>query len=254
VVLAGLVGLVLGSFATLVAYRVPRGGSIVRGRSRCPRCDHVITASENIPLLSYLVQRGRCRHCGTKISARYPLIELSTSALFVAALLRFGISWWGAVFAGLFWVLVVLTVIDLEHRRLPDRVVYPAFVTGWLALGALALIDGTTGRLGGAAIGALIFGGFLFAVAFAYPAGMGGGDVKLALVLGTFLGYLGGFKLVLAGMFFSFVLGGLAGVAVVLARGGGRKTQVPFGPFLAAGTVIAILAGESVVRAYLGTF
>ena len=252
VVLATLLGLLCGSFAAVAAYRIPRREQLVSGRSRCPRCRRVITASENIPLVSYLWQRGRCRGCGSPISLLYPLTELATGVLFGLAAARFGPSVEAVVYAAFFWVLVVLTAIDLEHRLLPDRVVYPAFFLGWAGLTAAAVIDGDPGRLVGAAVGALIFGGFFFFVATVVPAGLGGGDVKLAFVLGSFLGYLSAPGLVLVGMFLSFLLGSAIGLVAMLATGGSRKMKVPFGPFLAAGTVLAILAGPYLLDAYFG--
>lgn len=247
-------GLIFGSFATVVAYRVPRGEGIVIGRSRCPHCATQLGALENIPLLSYVIQRGRCRHCGARISARYPLTELATGVVFAAAVIRFEEIQNAIVYAAFFWVLVVLTAIDLEHKLLPNRVVYPTFVVGSLALVTLALVDGELDRLTDAAIGAAIFGGFLFVVAFIAPAGMGGGDVKLGVVLGEFLGYASGVGVVLVGMFLSFVTGALVGVVVMLVTGGGRKMQVPFGPFLAVGTFLALMWGRSLLNAYVGTF
>jgi leader peptidase (prepilin peptidase)/N-methyltransferase len=174
--------------------------------------------------------------------------------LFVAALLRFDLTFRAAVYAALFWVLLVLTAIDLEHKLLPNRIVYPAFIVGLVLLTALALVEGVPSALIDAAIGMLVFGGFFFLVAFIYPAGMGGGDVKLAFVLGAFLGYLGGFGLVLLGMFLSFLVGGVAGVVVMLITGGGRKMQVPFGPFMAVGTLVTIFCGHALLDLYLGSF
>ena len=224
------------------------------GRSRCPNCGTTLRAIDNIPLIAYLVRRGRCAHCGERIHWRYPLIEATSALLFALAVVRFGLSLEAMVFAALFWVLVVLTVIDLEHKLLPNRIVYPAFVVGWVLLAAVAFLDGDPGRLTGAAYGALIFGGFFTLVAFIYPAGMGGGDMKLAFVLGTFLGYVRSPGLVLLGMFLSFLIGGVAGVLVMTIGGGGRKTQIPFGPFLALGTVLAILVGEPLLDAYLRSY
>jgi leader peptidase (prepilin peptidase)/N-methyltransferase len=250
VVVAGLLGLIFGSFATVVAYRVPRGESIVTGRSHCPSCGKQIAWFENIPLFGYLFLRGKCRHCGAPISPRYPFIEGACGALFAALVWRFGISFEVAIYAAFFWTLVVLTVIDLEYKLLPNKIVIPAFVVGWVALAAVAAVEGDLSRLIDAAVGAAVFGGFLFTVAFIAPAGMGFGDVKLAFVLGTFLGFAGGIGYTLVGMFLSFMLGGLSGIALLL-RGGNRKTQVPFGPFLAAGTVLAIFVAESVLDWYL---
>jgi leader peptidase (prepilin peptidase)/N-methyltransferase len=250
IVLAAMLGLIFGSFATVAAYRIPRRESIVTGRSKCPNCGHMITAAENIPVFSYITLRGRCKHCGTSISPRYPLIEIATAALFALSAWKFELSVEAFVYAAFFWVLVVLTVIDIDHKLLPNRVVYPAFILGWAGLTIAALVDGEPGRLAEAAVGALIFGGFFFVVAFIVPAGMGMGDVKLALVLGTFLGYIEAPGVVLVGMFLSFLAGGLIGI-IILARGGSRKTQVPFGPYLALGSTVAVFAGERIVDAYL---
>ncbi|CAN5695361.1 A24 family peptidase [soil metagenome] len=251
VLAAGVLGLIFGSFASMLAYRLPRklpmGG---RERSRCPACDAQLTARENIPVASYLAQRGRCRHCGARIPSRYPLIEGATGLLFALAAWKFGPSGEAVVFAGFFFTLVVLTVIDLEHLLLPNRIVYPAFIAGWIALSLLALATSEVARLGDAALGALIFGGFFTLVAFIYPAGMGGGDVKLAFVLGTFLGWLGVPGVVLVGMFLSFVLGALGGIITAAATGGGRKTAVPFGPFLALGAVLAVFLGAPIAETY----
>lgn len=251
---AAVVGVIFGSFATVMAYRVPRRESPISGRSKCPACDHTITASENIPVVSWLLQRGRCRHCGEGISVRYPVTELATAALFAASVLRFGPSLEAAVYAAFFWILVVLSSIDLEYKLLPNRVVYPAFIAGWVGLAAVALLDGAPERLVDAARGAAVFGGLLFVIAFVYPPGMGGGDVKLAFVLGTFLGYVGGVGVTLVGMFLSFLLGGVIGMILMVAAGGSRKSQLPFGPFLATGSVIGILAGVPLLSAYLGSF
>ncbi len=249
---AVMLGLVLGSFATVVAYRVPRHESIVTGRSKCPNCGRVVTAIENVPVISYLIQRGRCRGCGARISYRYPVIELVTAVLFGLAAAKFGSSIEALVFAGFFWVLVVLTAIDLEHRLLPNRVVYPAFVAGWVGLTIAALINDDLASLRSAGVGALVFGGFFFVIAFIYPAGMGGGDVKLAFVLGTFLGYVGGAGVVVVGMFLAFLLGGVVGVAAMAVSRAGRKTQIPFGPFLALGAVLAIFTGPAIIDFYVG--
>ena len=260
---AFVVGLIFGSFATVASYRIPRRETIVSGRSKCPACAHQIGALENIPVISWVALRGKCGHCKVPIGARYPLTELATGALFVFAAFKFvvsandtSVSGWvtAATYAAFFWTLVVLTIIDLGHKLLPNRVVYPLFVAGWVGLAAAAVIDGDLGRLLDAAIGATIFGGFFFIVAFIYPQGMGLGDVKLGFVLGTFLGFIEGPGLVLVGMFLSFLLGGVISIGVLVTRGGGRKTEIPFGPFLALGTVLALMLGQPLLDAYLGTF
>lgn len=238
----------------MAAHRIPRRETIVSGRSRCPECERTITAAENVPVLSYLLLRGRCRGCGTRIPIRYPLIELACGLLFGLSAWKFGLSIEAFVYAAFFWTLVVLTVIDLDHGLLPNRVVYPAFAAGWAGLGLAALVDGQPDRLLRMALGAAIFGGFFFIVAFLVPAGMGGGDVKLAFVLGTFLGYLGAPGLVLVAMFLAFATGAIIGVLLMVMKGAGRKSSVPFGPFLALGTVLAIFAGEGLIEGYTSMF
>ncbi|HVL64669.1 MAG TPA: prepilin peptidase [Actinomycetota bacterium] len=251
---AAVLGLIFGSFATVVAHRVPRRESIVRGRSRCPVCGHTIGALENLPLVSYALQGGRCRNCRARISPRYPLQEAACAVLFAAAAIRFGLSLEAVVFAAFFWVLLVLTVIDLEHHLLPNRIVYPAFIAGWIALAVAALVSNEPERLISALWGMAVFGGFFFVVGFLFPAGMGGGDVKLAFVLGTFLGYVGGAGLAAVGMFLAFLFGTVIGIGVMLLGKGGRKTKIPFGPFLALGTIVAILVGDRLLDAYLSSF
>lgn len=250
VVLTGVLGLIFGSFGTVAAWRIPRRESIVTGRSHCPGCGATITWVENIPVLSWLVLRGRCRHCGNPISIRYPLIELATGVLFSLCAAKFEWSVETFVYAAFCWVLVVLTVIDLDTKLLPNRIVYPAFVVGWAGLVAAAIVDGVTDRLLDAAIGAGIFGGTFFLIALVAPRGMGFGDVKLGFVLGTFLGYVR-LGLVPLGMFLAFLIGAVTGVVVMLMTGGNRKMQIPFGPFLALGTVLALFAGDPLLDWYL---
>lgn len=253
IALFAILGLIFGSFGTVAAHRIPRRETIVTGRSRCPKCGRQIRAHENIPVLSWLMLRGRCAGCGASISIRYPLIELATGVLFGLSAWKFGFTLEAFIYAALFWVLVVLTMIDLDHKLLPDRVVYPTFIAGWIALTVAALLDEDPGRLLDAGLGALIFGGFFFLVAFIYPAGMGGGDIKLGFVLGTFIGYLGAPGLVLVGMFLAFLIGAAGGVLVMATSDKGRKAQVPFGPFLALGSIIAIFWGQGLLDLYLDT-
>ncbi len=248
---AAVLGLIFGSFGTVVAYRLPRkepmGGM---ERSRCPSCGTGLTVAENVPLVSFALQRGKCRRCGERIPARYPFTEAATAVLFALAAEKFGATLAGAAFAAFFWVLVVLTVIDIEHHLLPNRITYPAFVAGWIILAAAALTGGEPQRLRDAGLGALIFGGFLFVTAFVYPAGMALGDVKLAATLGTFLGYAGGAGAVLVGMFLSFLIGALGGILAATLTGGGRKMKIPFGPYLALGSVIGVFAGSALAHWY----
>ncbi len=256
VTFTGILGLIFGSFGTVAAWRIPRRENIVTGRSRCPRCGATIRAFDNIPVVSWLVLRGRCRSCGNPISVRYPLTELATGVLFALSAAKFGWSVETFVYAAFFWVLVVLTSIDVDHKLLPNRIVYPSFVLGWAGLTAAAIVEDDTARLLDAAVGAAIFGGLLFLVSFAgeivyKKTAMGLGDVKLAFVLGTFLGYAR-LALVPMAMFMAFLSGAVIGVVVIKVAGGDRRTEVPFGPFLVLGTVLALFAGEPLVDAYLG--
>ncbi|MGH2820532.1 MAG: prepilin peptidase, partial [Actinomycetota bacterium] len=178
---AGVLGLIFGSFGTVAAYRIPKRESIVTGRSKCPHCGHTITAVENIPVLSYLLQRGRCRHCRAPISARYPLIEAGTGVLFALAAWKFVVSDYettttgdwilAAVYAGFLWVLVVLSMIDFEHKQLYDRIVFPALAASWLGLVIVSAVEGRVGRFSGTALYGVVLALGLLALALPW-----GGD------------------------------------------------------------------------------
>jgi leader peptidase (prepilin peptidase)/N-methyltransferase len=262
VALAALLGLIFGSFASAAAYRIPRKESFVSGRSRCPNCGATITAIENIPLFSYIFLRGRCRHCGQKISVKYPFIELGTAILFGLSAWRFGYNAETAIYCGFFWVLVVLTIIDIDHHLLPTRVVYPALLVGAVALIATAVARDQTDRIFDMGVGAAVFGGTFFVIFYAAPAGgFGFGDVRLALLLGTFIGYLGAPGLVLVAMFLSFLTGALIGITAKWwverqsdAEGPLRKARIPFGPYMALGSAISIFWGQRILDGYLGLF
>lgn len=251
IVLAGLAGLIFGSFANVVIHRVPRNESIVRPVSRCSSCGTPISPRDNLPVVSWLLLRGRCRQCGATISVRYPLVELSTGVLFALAAARLPARDLIA-YLPLFWVLVVLSFIDLEHKLLPNRVVLPSIVAG---IGLLA-VTAYAGPGAGAWIRALLAGaasfGFFLLLAIISPRGMGMGDVKLAPVLGMAMGYFS-WPRVFVGFFLSFVFGAVGGVALIAARRAGMKSEVPFGPFMALGTSAAILWGAPLIRAWLGS-
>jgi leader peptidase (prepilin peptidase)/N-methyltransferase len=251
VVIAAVLGLVFGSFATVVAWRVPRSESIVKPGSHCPLCSEMIRPYDNIPIVSFLVLRGKCRHCRATFGVRYPLMEVSVAVLFAAVVLRVGAHWADPAYCLLALALVILTDIDLEHRRLPVVVVYPAVVlgAGLLVLAAAGLHD--WGALGRAAIGGGI-GTVGFAIIFFVArGGMGFGDVRLAGLCGMFLGFLG-WRYLAVGFFCSFVLGGVVGVALLVTRRAGRKTQIPYGPVLAAGAMIGVLFGLPIGNLWLG--
>ena len=244
-------GLVLGSFLTVVVYRVPRKESIVRPRSRCPGCGTQIRTADNIPVISWALRRGRCRSCGESISMRYPLTELATAALWVAAAAEFGIlTWTSLVFALFFTFLLAVSLIDVEHRIIPNKLTYPA-VPVFAVLVAVGVLMGEDLDLVGALIGLLTYAGGLLVVAFVYPKGMGMGDVKLAAVIGLVLGALGPLRYVLPAAMFAFLLGAVGGMLAIAVGKKGRKSAIPFGPFMAAGAVLAVFLGPPIMDWYL---
>jgi len=244
---APLFGLMIGSFLNVVAWRMPRGESLAHPGSHCPGCDHPVRPYDNLPVLSWLMLRGRCRDCHEPISARYPIVEAVTAALYVAVVA----AKWDDVLQislglGLMTLLVPMTLIDLDHRIIPNRLLAPFAVLA-VALG-LALDPAYVPEQ---LIAAVAGGGFFLAAAMAYPKGMGMGDVKLVAVLGLYLG-----RAVAPAIFFGLIAGVAVG-AVIMARLGreaGRKTAVPFGPFLAMGAVLAFFVGEGLMDSYLERF
>jgi leader peptidase (prepilin peptidase)/N-methyltransferase len=249
---AGLLGLAAGSFANVVIHRVPRRESVVRPRSRCPACAAPVAWRDNLPLLGWLLLRGRCRTCRAPISVRYPLVELGMGLLWFLVALRLageGLGWAIPAYLALAFVCVVLAVIDAATRLLPNRITYPAFpvVGGLLLVASLGL--GDLGRLGRALLAAAAMGGFFLALALISPRGMGLGDVQLAPTLGLALGWLS-WGAVAVGVFAAFLLGGLAGLAAMLALGLSRKSLLPFGPWLVAGALLGVLAGGEVAGWY----
>ena len=238
-------GLLIGSFLNVVAYRLPRGESLVWPGSHCPSCNEAVKPYDNIPVLSWLVLRGRCRSCATSISARYPLIELFTGLAFAAVVLVHGISLdlaWQLPFAAM---LIVVAGIDLEHRIVPNKIMLPAAVFA-LGAGALLRLDELP-ELAVAGAGAFTF---MLIAALAYPAGMGMGDVKLAGVMGLFLGMS-----VIPALLISFLAGTIVGIGVIAKHGAaGRKKGVPFAPFMALGGLVALLAGPELISLYVENF
>jgi leader peptidase (prepilin peptidase) / N-methyltransferase len=234
-------GLALGSFLNVVAARVPRRRSIVRPASACMECGTPLAWRDNIPLVSWVLLRGKCRYCGTRISVLYPGVELATAVLIAACALDFGLSGRFVVAAFFCAVLVAVTVTDLTHRIIPNRIVLPAAAVILVAQTALEPSPQW-------ALGALAASGFLFAAVLAYPAGMGMGDVKLALVMGAALGKTVGVALMLG------MVTALIPSIILLARHGSaaRKMGIPFGPFLALGSIVALFFGEQLVDWYLG--
>ena len=236
-------GLALGSFLNVIASRVPLHRSVSSGRSQCMSCSHEIAAYDNIPLVSWLGLRGRCRHCKSAIPARYPIVELVTALLVAGSVLRFGFTAEAVVVAFFCVVLVVISAIDIEHRIVPNRIVIPAAAIVLVAQTALhPSLEWLLGALGAST--------FLFVAALVYPKGMGMGDVKLALLLGAMLG-----RDVTVGLMIGF-LAALVPAAVLALRHGSkaRMIAIPFAPFLAFGAAVALFAGESILDWYLGIF
>lgn len=243
---AGLFGAILGSFLNVVAYRLPRHESLVHPRSHCPACDAPVKPYDNIPVISWLLLRGHCRSCGTRISPRYPLVEAVTAVLCAGAVLAHDSA--AGISLSVLTILVVVPVglIDLEHKIIPNRITLPAAVIA-LALGLAFDPSGEPERI----YSALAAGGAVLAVVLLYPAGMGMGDAKLVAVLGLCLG-----TSVAAALLIGVLAGVLVGV-VVMARKGvadGRKTKVPFGTFLALGAIVAVYAGGPLVDLYVDHF
>lgn len=244
-VFAGILGLVLGSAVTAIAWRVPRGVSWARGRSACPHCGHELGARDLIPVLSFLLARGRCRHCSAKVSWRYPLTELWCGAWAVMVFRLVGPTWlfpplllWGALLVALFW-------IDLDEQLLPDVLTFPGTILGLVA--ALQLAHGARHAL----LGVLVGSGLLWLLAwiwirFRKIEGLGGGDIKLAAMFGVVLGW----KLTLVTLFLAAFAGTLWGVALIVRRQGDGKTALPFGVLLAPAAMVALLWGDAWLSAY----
>jgi len=249
VILFGLTGLVFGSFLTVVIHRVPRKESIVLPRSACPSCGVSIRPLDNIPVLSYLLLRGRCRHCRTPISPQYPLVEALTGALFVGAAVVFHRLAVAIVVAPFLGLMVAVAFIDARHRVIPNRITYPSLILFAAALLGVALAVGGV-SLATAGLGLLAFAGVLFVIAFLVPTGLGMGDVKLAALIGLVLGALGWRYVGVAAML--GVLAGGLGAVVALARGAARKDTMPFGPYMAAGAILAALFAPQLIRWYPG--
>jgi leader peptidase (prepilin peptidase)/N-methyltransferase len=248
-VVCGLIGLCVGSFLNVVIYRVPRRESVIRPRSHCPACDSPIADRDNVPVLSWLLLRGRCRSCRARISIRYPIVELGTAVLFVAAAVRLGATWQLPAFCVFFASLLAISMIDLDHFIIPNRVIYPTHGVTIPLLGAAAAADGSWDHLRNAAIGGVAGFGVLLVIHLVSPRGMGFGDVRLAGVIGVMLGWLG-LRYLFLGLFLGFLLAAVIGLVLIAAHLRSRKDAVPFGPFMAMGAVLAVLWGQAILNAY----
>jgi leader peptidase (prepilin peptidase) / N-methyltransferase len=240
---AGVLGAIVGSFLNVVAYRLPRRESVIVPRSRCPDCGTPVKPYDNIPIISYLLLRGHCRSCSAPISPRYPLVEALTAALCFGAVLAHPSAAGIALSVALILLVVPAALIDLEYRIIPNKLTVPGAGLA-LILGAALDPAGEPGRL----IAGAAAGGFLLLAALARPGGMGMGDVKLAAVMGLLLG-----GAVAPAILIALLLGVLVGGVIIARKGAreGRKTAVPFGPFLAVGSLVAVFAGQPIVHLYL---
>lgn len=260
VVLAGIVGLVLGSFANVPIYRWPRGGTVTAPRrSVCPACDEPIRATDNLPVVSWIALKGRCRHCGAPISARYLVVEVVTGALFASTAVVWGLVPLLLPLLVFVWALVVATAIDLEHRIIPNRQTYrlPLVLLVLLVLAAAlddAWRDLVRGLITGIAIPGVMF---LLSELFRLlrgKAGMGMGDVKLAVSIGLVVGYLGGLEIVVFA-YGTVISAVIIAIGLMLAGRARLASRIPFGPYLAVGSLLVVLAGDpltDLVRSYLG--
>ena len=246
IALAAFIGLLFGSFANVVIWRVPRGESIVSPPSACPHCGSRIRPWQNVPVVSFLVLRGRCAACCTRISWRYPLVELGMAALFALT------AWWRGTALDLpaclvlAFVAVVLALIDIDHRRLPNAIVLPAIPV----MLALLALTGEWSSLFRAVLGGAALFAFYLIIALISPRGMGMGDVKLAGLVGLALAWIGWGALIV-GAFAAFVLGAFGGLILIAVRGGSRKTAIPFGPWMLLGMAIGLVTGSAVTGWYL---
>ena len=245
-----LLGLVIGSFINVVAYRVPLKRSVVSPGSACPACDHPLDWRDNIPVISWLLLRGKCRHCEAGISPRYPMVEIATAGLFLLTYADFGLV---GVLPAYLWfvgVTVALTLTDLDHKLIPNRILFPSsgVAVGLLGIGALG--DGQLADYGRAILGGLIYFAALLIVALIARGGFGFGDVKLAAFLGLYATYLGWGQLVVA-IVLPFVVGGVVSIFLLVTRIKGRKDAIPFGPYMVIGAYLAVYAGQTIIDWYL---
>lgn len=247
----GVLGLLVGSFLNVVIWRLPQGESLAQPPSYCPACGRTLRPYDNIPVLSWLLLQGKCRFCAARISARYPAVEILTAALFVVLAWLIGINWQLPAYLWLAAAGIALAFIDVEHHRLPNKITLPSY----FAVGALlllpAFLDDQWSAYLRAWFGAAAMGITYLILVLIYPKGMGVGDVKLAGVLGLALGWLGWAE-VLVGGFLAFLLGSVGGIAVIAVKGGGRKTKIPFGPYMLAGALLGIWIGAPVGAWYQG--
>jgi len=243
-----LFGLITGSFLNVCIHRIPLEGSILRPRSTCPKCNSKIPFYDNIPVISYLVLKGKCRSCGQAISLRYPLVEILTAGFTTAVGTVFGMTPLGGVYIVFIYILIVITVIDLDHMIIPDRLVGLGLITGIAAIFVGAIEIGWKDAF----MGSFFYGGFLYLAGMAgkrifKKEAMGMGDVKLGVMMGLLLGW----KMSVMSLYLSFLVASIVGLTAIITGQLSKGDRIPFGPFLAMGTVLAIFFGQAILEIYL---
>jgi leader peptidase (prepilin peptidase)/N-methyltransferase len=249
--IAAFFGLVFGSFINVAAYRIPAGKSVVSPPSACPSCDHPIRSRDNIPIVSWLILRGRCRDCGERISSRYPIVEAATAALFAGTVMVIGVEPELPAYLWFVGVSVTLALTDIDVHRLPNRILYPGTAVGAVLLLVAALVDGDLGSFGRAVAGGAFYFVLFLVLALLARGGFGMGDVKLAFFLGLFLTYQS-WDVLGAGIALGIGVGGVWAIALLVARRASRKAKIAFGPAMILGAYLALTFGQELADWYLG--
>ena len=243
-----ILGLIVGSFSNVCVYRIPKNGSIIFPASRCPKCSSPIKPVDNIPLLSYILLKGRCRNCGNKISTQYPIVEFLTGLIYLIICLIYGLSIQSLIYIILSSALIIIAFIDLNEQIVPDVISLPGIAIGFIISFFVPYISFIN-----SALGVLVGGGIILIIALGGSAifkkeAMGGGDVKLAAMIGAFLGW----RYIIISLFLGFFLGALTGIILIMAKIKSREDVVPFGPFIVLGSFISLLWGEQIISWYIG--
>jgi len=248
IILIFVLGLIVGSFSNVCIYRIPRNESVIYPASHCPKCRTKIKPVDNIPLLSYILLKGRCRNCGSKISIQYPVVEFLTGLIYLIIYLIYGLSIQSLVYIILSSALIIIAFIDLQEQIIPDIISLPGIVVGLILSFIVPYISFIN-----SALGALVGGGIILIIAWVgsiifKKEAMGGGDVKLTAMIGAFLGW----RYTIISLFLGFFLGALTGIVLIMTKIKKREDDIPFGPFIALGSIITLLWGEKIISWYLG--
>jgi len=248
VILIFILGLIVGSFSNVCIYRIPRNESIIYPASHCPKCCSKIKPFDNIPLFSFILLKGRCRHCKSKISIQYPMVELLTGLIYLIIYLIYGFSVQTLIYIILSSALIIIAFIDLNEQIVPDVISLPGIVIGFILSFFVFYISFIN-----SALGVVVGGGIILIIGLAGSVifkkeAMGGGDVKLAAMIGAFLGW----RYIIISLFLGFFLGALAGIFLIMAKIKSREDAVPFGPFIVLGSFITLLWGEKIISWYIG--